>query len=74
MKKPILGVVAITPVNETQCDNFNEYTNYFLEKQKAGVVTLRNGISMYILPNCEVSRKIYLNPKKRFNDTWLLSK
>lgn len=63
-KRPILGVVAISPVNETQCETFNEYNNYFLDKQKAGVVNLRNNITMYVIPQCDVSRKFYLNPKK----------
>ncbi len=65
LKRPILGVVALSPQNETQVDQFNQYIAYFNEKQKAGVVTMRNNITMYIIPNGEFSKKFYLNYSKK---------
>lgn len=65
LRKPILGIVAISPQNETQLENFDEYLNYFNEKQKAGVVTMRNNNCMYIISNGEFSRKFYLNNDKK---------
>lgn len=62
-KKPIVGIIAFCPQNETQCEPFDEYLKYFTEKDRAGVVSLKNH-TMYILPPCEISRKFYQNPKK----------
>jgi hypothetical protein len=64
MKRPIIGIVAFSPQNETQCDSFNEYISYFNEKQRVGVVNMRSGNMLYIVPPCDFSRKFYQNPKK----------
>lgn len=64
LKKPICGVVVISPQNETQISMFEEYIDYFNEKQKAGVVTMKHNLSMYVIPQSDLSRRFYLNPKK----------
>lgn len=64
MKRPIIGIVAFSPQNETQCDSFNEYINYFSEKQRVGVVNMRSNAILYIVPSGDFSRKFYQNPKK----------
>lgn len=64
MKRPIIGVIAFSPQNETQCENFLEYINYFKEKDRAGVVNLKSQATMYIIPPGDFSRKFYQNPKK----------
>ena len=64
MKRPLLGIVAISPNNETQCEMFDEYIKYFEEKERAGVITIRNGFTLYVIAPCEFSRKFYQNPKK----------
>lgn len=63
-RRPILGVVSISPSNETQIEAFDEYLQYFNDKQKAGVITLKNNVTMYVLPNNQYTRKVYINPKK----------
>jgi hypothetical protein len=65
LKRPILGIVAISPQNETQVETFDEYIGYFNDKLKAGVVTMKNNISMYILPRNDFSQKFYLNNSKK---------
>ena len=62
-KKPIIGIIAFCPQNETQCEPFDEHLNYFNEKQRAGVVNFKNS-TMYIIPPCDISRKFYQNPQK----------
>ncbi len=64
MKRPIIGVIAFSPQNETQCENFLDYINYFQEKDRAGVVNFKSQATMYIVPPGEFSRKFYQNPKK----------
>jgi len=64
MKRPIIGVIAFSPQNETQCENFLEYINYFKEKDRAGVVNFKSQATMYIVPPGDFSRKFYQNPKK----------
>jgi hypothetical protein len=64
MKRPILGIVAFSPQNETQCDAFNEYITYFKEKQRVGFVNMRSGGMLFIMAPCDFSRKFYQNPKK----------
>ena len=62
-KKPYIGIIAFCPQNETQCEQFDDHLKYFNEKQRAGVVNLKN-MTLYIIPPCEISRKFYKNPKK----------
>lgn len=64
MKRPIIGVIAFSPQNETQIENFQEYINYFKEKDRAGVVNFKSQATMYIVPPGDFSRKFYQNPKK----------
>ena len=64
MKRPIIGVIAFSPQNETQCENFQDYINYFKEKDRAGVVNFKSQATMYIVPPGDFSRKFYQNPKK----------
>ena len=64
MKRPIIGVIAFSPQNETQCENFLDYINYFQEKDRAGVVNFKSQATMYIVPPGEFSRKFYQNPKR----------
>jgi hypothetical protein len=64
MKRPMLGIIAFSPQNETQCDIFLEYISYFNEKQRVGVINLKSQAILYIVPPCEFSRKFYQNPKK----------
>jgi len=64
MKRPIIGVIAFSPQNETQCETFLEYINYFKEKERAGVVNFKSQATMYIVPPGDFSRKFYQNPKK----------
>ena len=46
------------PSNDTQLGVFNEYVKYFLEKQRAGVVTLKKHM-LYLLPPCEATNQVY---------------
>lgn len=64
MKRPILGIIAISPENVTQCDLFQDYINYFNEKQRVGVINTESKSTLYLVPPCEFSRKFYQNPKK----------
>ena len=66
VKRPSLGIVAFSPQNITQCQLFNEYINYFNEKQRVGVINFKskNKFILYLVPPCEFSRKFYQNPKK----------
>ena len=64
MKRPYLGIVAISPQNVTQCETFKKYVDYFSEKQRAGVINFKNCYTLYILPPSDFSRKFYQNPKK----------
>eukprot|EP01016_Furgasonia_blochmanni_P024699 TRINITY_DN2666_c0_g1_i15.p1 TRINITY_DN2666_c0_g1~~TRINITY_DN2666_c0_g1_i15.p1 ORF type:complete len:584 (-),score=126.82 TRINITY_DN2666_c0_g1_i15:236-1987(-) len=65
-KKPILGLVTFTPSNDTQIGMFEEYTKYFTEKKRAGVVQLSDH-NIYILPPCEAAFALH-----KFNDNELL--
>ena len=58
LKKKPKGVAIFTPSNETQNNIFVDYINYFNEKQRAGVVTIRNYL-LYLLPPGEESKKIF---------------
>ena len=53
-----LALVIFIPSNDTQLGVFNEYVKYFLEKQRAGVVTLKRHI-LYLLPPGEATNKVY---------------
>lgn len=64
MKRTIIGIVAFSPQNETQCQIFDTYIEYFFGKQRVGVVNLRYPAILYIIPPCEFSRKFYQNPRK----------
>lgn len=57
-KKKSKAVAIFTPSNETQNNIFLDYINYFNEKQRVGVVTIRNYL-IYLLPPGEESKKIY---------------
>ncbi len=58
LKKKPKAIAVFTPSNETQNNIFVDYINYFNEKQRAGVVTIRNYL-LYLLPPGEESRKIH---------------
>ena len=64
VKRPLLGIVAFSPQNVTQCEVFNEYINYFNEKQRVGVINIKSKFILYLVPPCDFSRKFYQNPKK----------
>ena len=64
VKRPIIGITAFSPQNATQCDIFQDYINYFNEKNRVGVINLKNQMILYLVPPCEFSRKFYQNPKK----------
>jgi len=50
--------VTFAPSNETQIRPFQEYIKYFLERERAGVISLPNH-SLYLLPPCEKAFAIY---------------
>ena len=58
LKKKPKAVAVFTPSNETQNNIFVDYINYFNEKQRAGVVTIRNYL-LYLLPPGDESKKIH---------------
>lgn len=65
MKRQMLGIVAISPQNVTQCEIFQDYINYFSEKQRVGVINfIKSPYILYLVPPCDFSRKFYQNPKK----------
>lgn len=64
MKRQILGIIAISPQNVTQCEIFQDYLSYFNERQRVGVINFKSKYILYIMPPCEFSRKFYQNPKK----------
>ncbi len=64
VKRPLLGIVAFSPQNITQCEGFNDYINYFNEKQRVGVINIKSKFILYLVPPCDFSRKFYQNPKK----------
>ena len=66
IKRPLLGIVAFSPQNITQCEGFKNYIHYFNEKQRVGVINIqrKNKIILYLIPPCDFSRKFYQNPKK----------
>jgi hypothetical protein len=64
VKRQILGIVAFSPQNITQCEGFNDYINYFNEKQRVGVINIKSKFILYLVPPCDFSRKFYQNPKK----------
>ncbi|CAD8168944.1 unnamed protein product [Paramecium pentaurelia] len=47
----------LCPSDQTQNSAFQEYIDYFLEKNKIGVAQLGNGI-LYLLPPCEITNSI----------------
>lgn len=63
LKKKPKAVAIFTPSNETQNTIFLDYINYFNEKQRAGVVTIRN-FYLYLLPPGEEAKKIYSEIKE----------
>jgi len=64
MKRPIIGIIAFSPQNATQCEIFLDYINYFNEKNRVGVINLKNQMILYLVPPSDFSRKFYQNPKK----------
>lgn len=58
LKKKPKAVAVFTPSNETQNNIFADYITYFNEKQRAGVVNIRNYL-LYLLPPGEESKKIH---------------
>ena len=54
------GVVALIPQNDTQEKQFQEYIDYFTDKNRAGLCFLRNGV-MFLLPPGETSKKYFKN-------------
>ena len=51
-------IVTFTPSDETQTKTFSEYIKYFLERDRAGFVSLKNYI-LYLLPPCEKAFEIH---------------
>ena len=47
-----LGMVIFSPSSETQLGPFNEHMKYFLDRNRAGVVSLRKH-ALYLLPPSE---------------------
>ena len=43
------SVVVFVAENETQQKSFNEYVDYFNEKERMGMVYLKNGL-MFVVP------------------------
>ena len=64
LKKHLLGIVVISPNNITQKDIFEQYINYFDERQRCGVVNLSEKYILYLASPGEFSKKFYINPKK----------
>jgi hypothetical protein len=64
VKRPIIGIIAFSPQNATQCEIFQDYINYFNEKNRAGLINLKNQMILYLIPPSDFSRKFYQNPKK----------
>ena len=64
LKKYLLGIVAISPNNITQKENFDKYINYFDEKQRCGVINISEKYILYMAAPGEFSKKFYVNPKK----------
>ena len=64
LKKHLLGIVVISPNNVTQKDIFDQYINYFDEKQRCGVINLSEKYILYLASPGEFSKKFYINPKK----------
>ena len=60
----VQGVVAFIPQNDTQEKQFQEYVDYFTEKNRAGLCFLRNGV-MFLLPPGETSQKFFTNKSDR---------
>ena len=58
MRKNHAALVKFVPANQTQEALFNEYLKYFLEKQRAGVVSLKKYV-LYLLPPCEETFQIH---------------
>ncbi len=64
VKRPIIGIIAFSPQNATQCEIFQDYINYFNEKNRVGLINLKNQMILYLVPPSDFSRKFYQNPKK----------
>lgn len=56
--------MAFIPQNDTQEKQFQEYIDYFTEKNRAGLCFLRNGV-MFLLPPGETSGKYFKNESGR---------
>jgi len=57
-KQSFKSLVTFTPAHESQVGLFQEYIKYFLERERAGVISLPN-YSLYLLPPCEKAFAIY---------------
>lgn len=55
---PIQGVVVFVAENETQKALFNDYIQYFNEKNRIGMVYLKNGM-IFIVPPSEASKRYF---------------
>jgi hypothetical protein len=64
VKRPIIGIIAFSPQNATQCEIFQDYINYFNEKNRVGLINLKNEMILYLVPPSDFSRKFYQNPRK----------
>lgn len=59
------GMVVFSPQNETQMAAFDEFVNYFRDRQRVGLINLKNNTdTIYFMAPCELSNKFYRNPKK----------
>lgn len=74
VKRPIIGIIAFSPQNATQCETFQEYINYFNDKNRVGLINLKNQMILYLIPPSDFSRKFYQNPKKHLLGIFVDSK
>ena len=51
-------MVVFVAENETQQKSFNEYVDYFNEKERMGMVYLKNGL-MFVVPPSLASQKYF---------------
>ncbi len=53
-----IGIVTFAPMKESGASVFQDYIQYFLERERAGVISLLNA-SLYLLPPCEKAFAIH---------------
>ena len=55
-------VVAFVPQGDTYVEQFQEYIDYFENKQRVGLAYLDKGI-MFLLPPCALSRQYFVSDR-----------